>query len=296
MRICVIFNPTANGEKARRFRRHLDAIGREATLKQTRQPNHASALAAEAVREGFDTIVAAGGDGTLNEVLNGLARESNGCERARLGLLPLGTVNVFAREMGLPLKVSPAWETIRRGRETRVDLVRAESAGPQGTEVRYFSQLGGAGLDARAIELVSWDAKKKFGPLAYVLAGLKALREQPTRITVNAGAETATGELVLLGNGRFYGGNFRVFPDADPRDGLLDVCVFPRAGWRTLFRCGPRLVTAFTLPPKAVRRLRAASVTLSSSPSVPFEVDGELAGHLPATFTVERQKLRVVTV
>lgn len=294
MRTCVIFNPTAKGDKARRFRRHLDEIGREAALKQTRGPNHASALAAEAVREGFDLIVAAGGDGTLNEVLNGIAHEPDGCERACLGVLPLGTVNVFARELCIPLRVDAAWETIRCGRELRIDLPHVEFAGAQGKGLRYFSQLAGAGLDARAIELVDWGTKKSIGVGAYVIAGLKALLQRPPSIAVRADGKEQTGELILLGNGRLYGGNFRVFPTADPCDGQLDVCVFPKARWSTLFWCGPRLLTMLTLPPKAVRRLRAESLTLTSSSRTPFEVDGEWVGHLPASFHVERQKLRVI--
>ena len=248
------------------------------------------------MREGFDTIVAAGGDGTLNEVLNGLAHEPDGCARARLAVLPLGTVNVFAREAAIPLRLGPAWELIRRGHETRIDLARVEFArdGGSGREIRYFCQMAGAGLDARAIELVDWSTKKKVGPIAYLLAGLRALRQKPAQITVRTAHEATTGELVLLGNGRLYGGNFRIFPEANPGDGFLEICVFPRARWSTLFWCAPRLLTSLTLPPNQVRRLRSSAFTLSSTATAPFEVDGELAGHLPATFALERQKLRVV--
>jgi YegS/Rv2252/BmrU family lipid kinase len=294
VRICVIFNPTAKGDKARHFRQRLDRIAREAALKLTQQPNHASDLAAEAVREGFEVIVAAGGDGTVNEVLNGLAQEPRGCERARLAVLPLGTMNVFARELGIPLNLDAAWETIRRGRETRIDLARAEFGGEGGRQVRYFCQMGGAGLDARAIELVDWGTKKKVGPVAYVLAGLRAVAETPPKITVTAGTEQATGELVLLGNGRLYGGPFRIFPGANPRDGLLEICLFPKARWTTVLWCGSRLLTLLTLPPGAVRRLRAQTLTLTAASPVPFELDGEWAGRLPATFHVEPEALRVI--
>src|SRR5436309_14567343 len=101
MRACVIFNPAARGEKAKRFRRHLDEIGKETSLKMTSAPGDGRRLSAEAIREGFDTIVAAGGDGTLNEVLNGMGDAPEGFKAARLGVLPLGTVNVFARELGI---------------------------------------------------------------------------------------------------------------------------------------------------------------------------------------------------
>ena len=221
-RACVIFNPAAKGDKARRFRRCLEAIGAECVLKATTAPGDARRLAAEAISEGFDSIIAAGGDGTLNEVVNGFGDAPDGFERACLGVLPLGTVNVFARELGIPTRPEPAWEVIRQRREARVDLPCVEFSGQGGRERRYFVQLAGAGLDARAIELVNWPLKKKIGPLAYVVAGLKALLEKPASITVSAGVPAATGQLVLIGNGRLYGGHFNIFRGA--------ICA--TAGWR----------------------------------------------------------------
>src|SRR5437879_10309450 len=102
MKPCVIFNPAARGEKARRFRERLAALSAECALKPTYAPGGGRALAAEAMREGFEIIVAAGGDGTVNEVLNGIGDEPDGFARARLGGLPLGTITVFARELKLP--------------------------------------------------------------------------------------------------------------------------------------------------------------------------------------------------
>ena len=122
MRICVIFNPAARGNKARHFRRHLDEIGGQCAFKATAAPGDARRLAAEAIADGFDLIVAAGGDGTVNEVLNGIGDAPNGFERARLGVLPLGTVNVFARELKIPLRLERAWKILRRGREMKIDL------------------------------------------------------------------------------------------------------------------------------------------------------------------------------
>ncbi len=292
MRACVIFNPTARGEKAKRFRRHLDEIASQCALKLTAAPGDARRVAAEAVREGYEIIVAAGGDGTLNEVLNGLGDAPAGFERARLGVLPLGTVNVFARELAIPRRLDLAWKTICRGRETRINLPCVQYGPNQ--ERRYFAQLAGAGLDARAIELVQWTLKKKIGPLAYVLAGLDALRATPSTIIADGGGNSVTGELVLIGNGRLYGGPYRVFPKADLRDGLLDVCVFPRARWLTLARCGPPLLLGRTLPPAAVRVFQAEAVNLSSPSPTPIEVDGELLGRLPAAFSLERSRLRVI--
>ena len=189
MRACVIFNPTAKGDKARHFRRQLDAVVPAATLLLTSGPGDAERLAAQAAREGYDTIVAAGGDGTLNEVVNGLAQEPGALEGVRLGVLPLGSVNVFARELGLPLQFAGGWQTILQGRETRVDLARAEWGRAEDRRVRYCCQLGGAGLDARAIELMDWSLKKRIGSLAYILAGSKRWENRRRRswLVVRAG-------------------------------------------------------------------------------------------------------------
>ena len=291
---CVIFNPAARGNKARRFRHQLDAIGSQCALKATTAPGDARRLAAEAVGEEFDLIVAAGGDGTVNEVLNGLGDAPDGFSRARFGVLPLGTVNVFARELGIPLRIERAWGVLQRGREARIDLPRAEFSANGARQRQYFAQLAGAGMDARAIELVDWGLKKKIGPLAYFIAGLKALREQKPKIIVHAEGREVRGELVLIGNGRFYAGSFGVFPAADLRDGLLEVCVFPRINWWTTFRCVPSLLTRRRLPKTAVQRVRAAAFELTSESAAAFELDGEWAGRLPATFSVEREKLRVM--
>src|SRR5438477_10710155 len=102
MKTCVIFNPAARGEKANRFREHLGALSAQCALKPTYAAGAGRALASEAVREGFELIVAAGGDGTVNEVVNGIGDEPNGFANVRLGVLPLGTINVFAKELGMP--------------------------------------------------------------------------------------------------------------------------------------------------------------------------------------------------
>ncbi len=294
MRACVIFNPAAKGQKADRFRRCLDRIRTECVLKTTGAPGDARRLAAEAVQEGFDTLIAAGGDGTFNEVLNGLGDAPDGFARARLRILPLGTVNVFARELGFPLQPEAAWEVLRHAQETRIDLAWADYGATGDVKRQYFAQMAGAGLDARAIALVNWPLKKKIGPLAYVISGLRALLDQPAEIAVSAEGKTFTGQLVLIGNGRFYGGSFRFFPQADMRDGLLELCVFPRANWLTLLWCGPWLLLARRLPHGAVNRMRAGSFRLSSTGPAQFEVEGELIGNLPATFSLKRAGLRVL--
>ena len=308
MRKCVIFNPAARGEKSRRFRTHLDEIGKEATLKLTAAPGDARKLAEQAVEEGFEIVVAAGGDGTLNEVLNGIGDAPKGFDRAALAVLPLGTVNVFAREVGISAKFEEAWHVIEQENETRIDLPSVEYealTAPNGNgspganasvrQRRYFAQLAGAGLDARAIELVKWQVKKMVGPLAYVFAGFHAMISPPSRITISGGAkQTSTAGLVMIGNGRLYGGQFNLFPGADLRDGLLEVCLLPRVTWFTLARCSPPLLLSGKLPGSVCELFQSREFTLSADTPTPVQADGELIGRLPATFRIERAGLRVI--
>ena len=295
MRACVIINPAAKGQKAGRVRHCLAAIATECELKRTEAPGDARRLAAEAIAEGFETIIAAGGDGTLNEVLNGLGDVPDGFERARLGVLPLGTINVFARELGLPLNPEATWPILQRGHERRVDLASIATGAPDHPVRTYFAQLAGAGLDARAIQLVDWPLKRKIGPLAYIVSGLKAMTEPQTRLTVADGTHTTHGELILIGNGSRYGGPFQIFPGAEVADGWLHVCVFPQANWRTLVRCGLALLLTRQLPRRGVVRLRTKSFTLIGPTNRHFEVDGELGSPLPARFIVQPAGLRVLS-
>ncbi len=295
MRACIIFNPAARGDRAARFHALLEKFRQRSELRATAGPGDARRLAAAAVAEGFELIVAAGGDGTLNEVVNGIGDAPDGFAQVRLGILPLGTVNVFALELGIPLGLESAWAVVQEGREITVDLGQATFSGATGPEQRYFVQMAGAGLDAGAIERVSWPLKRKVGPLAYVWAGLGALCEAQPVIEARGGAAAADGQLVLVGNGRLYGGRFELFPDADLRDGQLEVCVFPRADALALVRCGLPLLLEGRVPERAVKRFRTREVHLdcTQNPKPGFELDGEWAGRLPATLTVEPCRLRV---
>jgi diacylglycerol kinase family enzyme len=208
MKTCVIFNPVARGDKARYFQSHLNEVAHDAILKATSRAGDARRLSADAVREGFETIVAAGGDGTLNEVLNGIA-DADGFGRVCLGVLPMGTTNVFAKELRLPTDFQAVWPIIKRGNKTRIDIPWADYGIEGKTQRRHFAQVAGAGLDSRAVELVDWNLKKRIGYLAYVFAALRALRGPLPMIEASNGRETVSGQLILIGNGKFYGGAFR---------------------------------------------------------------------------------------
>ena len=268
-------------------------MAQQSVFKATTAPGDAQRFAAEAVMDGFNLVVAAGGDGTVNEVLNGIA-DAEGFGRVALGVLPLGTVNVFARELRIPLRLESAWAVLRQGRETKIDLGRVGFQKDGQPARRYFVQLAGAGLDARAVELVSWKLKTHSGPFAYIVAGFQALAETQPRITVFAEGKKLVGQMVLLGNGKYYGGPISIFPGATLSDGRLDACVIPNVTLGAFARLAPGLLLRRRLAEKQVLRISARSLELTSETKTAFELDGEWVGHLPASFSMEPGKLRVV--
>ena len=149
---------------------------------------------------------------------------------------------MFARELGFPRHPDRGLEVLNEGKTTSIDLGRAEYTVAGEPRQRFFVQLAGAGLDSRAIELVDWELKKKLGALAYVVAGCKALSE-PQPVIVAQGSNSVSGELVLIGNGRFYGGSLAVFPAASLQDGLLSVCILPKVTLPRLLAALPGILT-----------------------------------------------------
>jgi diacylglycerol kinase (ATP) len=278
LRILVIFNPSARGEKSQRLRQFLESKkSNRVTLAPTQSAGDATRLAAAA--GDHDVVVAAGGDGTVNEVINGL----NG---AALGILPLGTVNVFAHELDIPRRLPAAWELIEAGRTRAIDLPCAEAGGKR----RYFCQLAGVGFDAQAVRAASWELKKKVGPLSYVWAGLQTLGDHHAPVEIQP--QNIAGAAVLIGNGQFYGGRFRMFPQARLDDGLLDVCVFKKAGLLDWLRYIPAIWSGAHTKFRDVEYFQASEVSCHAS--VPFELDGEDAGDAPVRFWVKPRALRVI--
>jgi YegS/Rv2252/BmrU family lipid kinase len=284
----VIFNPAARGEKSQRLRRFLESkAGPTVTLAPTQHAGDATRLAAGGVAAGHEVIVAAGGDGTINEVVNGLAGK-----KTTLGVMPLGTANVFARELGLPLNLKKAWATLERGATRAVDLGVAEMGGKR----RWFIQLGGVGLDARAVRMTSWELKKRVGPLSYVWAGLEALRHRasPVEVVGADGKLLAAGAAVLVGNGRLYGGPLCLFPKARLDDGLLDVCVFEQAGHFNAMRHALGVLCGMHTRWSGVRYFQASRFVCRAASPAPVQLDGEDAGDAPVEFGAEPKALKVI--
>jgi YegS/Rv2252/BmrU family lipid kinase len=287
---CVIFNPVACGERARWRLHRLRGLAGGATFLPTLEAGHATELAEQAARDGFATVVAAGGDGTINEVVNGLMRVPAET-RPRLGIAPMGTANVYARELGLPLSVDAAWRVIAAGRERRVDVGVAQAGD---SKRRHFAAVAGAGFDAMAIASLDLRLKKRINWIAYVISGFRTVARGLPRMTVTADGRRCEGCFVFIGNSRLYGGPYRMFPEARLDDGMLEVCVFEGGRVADVLRYLPRVLTASHPKLSDAHYFKARQVRVESTQPTPTELDGELWGNCPAEFSVEPGALRVL--
>ena len=267
----------------RDWQERVESIARGCPIRVTSHPGEAEALARHAVEEGFARIVAAGGDGTVNHVANGLAGSD-----AALGLLPLGTVNVFAMELGLPLNdLELCWDIIKRGNMRRVDLPSANG--------KYFVQLGGVGLDAQVVKETSLAFKRSFGPLSYLISAAQIAARQPPKLLIESdNAPVSEGSFVLIGNGRLYGGPFPFFKHAVTDDGLLDVVVFKRLGFLEIIKYLQDVVFSSDIRVPEVEYFQTRGLRVTSEQDVPLELDGELAGNCPVDFQIQKKALRVL--
>ncbi len=278
--ICIIANPAARGVKARL--QSLHRLTRNVVIKTTKGPGDAEAQTERAIEQGYTTIVAAGGDGTINEVVNGI-----GSSHVALGILPMGTVNVFALEMGIPFNLLAAWKVIRAQKIRAIDLASANG--------HLFVQMAGVGADAQVVERNSRHIKHVLGPLSYLLTATQVAAQKPPRLRVFCdGMPTIEGSFVLVGNGRFYGGPFSLFSEADIQDGLLDVCVFRSMNYLAMARYFRGLVFGSLTRFSDVQYFKTQHLVVKADRHVPMEADGELAGHAPVEFMVRRRKLRVL--
>ena len=280
----IILNPTAGDpEKLRDWQESVESIALGCPIRVTSHPGEAEALARRAVEEGFARVVAAGGDGTVNHVANALVGSN-----AALGLLPLGTVNVFAMELGLPLNsLELCWDIIKGTNVRLVDLPSANG--------KRFVQLAGVGLDAQVVKETSLAFKRSFGPLSYLISAAQIAARQPPRLFIESNnAPVDEGSFVLIGNGRLYGGPFPFFKHAVLDDGLLDVVLFKRLGYLEIIKYLQDVVFSSDIRVPEIEYFQTQRLRITSEQDVPVEVDGELAGNCPVDFEMQSKALRVL--
>jgi diacylglycerol kinase (ATP) len=290
----LIFNPTAGRARGvrsgalERARKVLARQGIESELAATDGPGSAPGMARQAVRDQRQMVIVCGGDGTLNEVVNGLAGSS-----VPLALLPAGTANVFAKELGLPWNIERAASLIGGSRFRRISLghVKAEEGEKDG---RYFLSLAGAGPDGAIVRAVNQGLKDSTGTVAYWIEGFRQLASYGfPRFRVKFENETAEGTLIIAGRTKHYGGPVKITTRADlyGNDFELMVCT-TNSRWKYLSYM-PLLLSGGLRHVRDIRFVRATEMRCEPIDAEPIwvQVDGEAAGRLPAEFRIVRDAL-----
>jgi diacylglycerol kinase (ATP) len=302
--LTLIFNPAAGRGQARRCHASLQnslaqkaqAYGTRCQLLETTSPGEATFLAAQAAKEGCDLIVAAGGDGTLGEVVNGLAQSNY---TSVLGILPFGTGNDFARCLGIGTDWQKALNVLFEGTTRRVDVGHAlfEDTGAR----HLFINVAGCGFDALVAQHVNdfrfhrlWRHVR--GVPAYLSAvGQELLKLRAVDLSLECDGQVIQQRAMLcaVANATSYGGGMLVAPDARFDDGEFDICLIKEAGQMEFLRAFPRVFKGTHTSHSKVQMLRGREISLRSEPPLPVLIDGEVRGKTPVRFWLEPRILKV---
>ena len=290
----LISNPKAGRGGARRaleierFRQALKARGVEIEVLNTTAPGDATRFAAEAALNGAETIIVSGGDGTINEALQGLVGKE-----ARLGIWPRGTANVLAREIAMPIQLEKAAEVIARGKTLRIYPGCATME--ETNERRYFFLMAGIGLDASIVERVRPALKRRIGKAAFWYSGLEHLANwQPKPFEIEIEDKIFPATFAAVGKGSLYGGDLHITPHARLEQPEFEICIINSASRLSYLKLLSRAmrgggVANETEQVRLVRATRARALG-----RVAVQIDGELVGQPPMTFEVVREPIELI--
>jgi diacylglycerol kinase (ATP) len=284
----LIYNPAARrvsrgqSDLLHMIRQRLGDYGFSLQLLVTEQSHHAILLAKKALEDEPDLIIVAGGDGTVNEVITGMAGT-----RVPLLVLPGGTANVLAKEIGLPHDLLQSIDLLKTGTVRRIALGKAGE--------RYFALMAGIGVDASIVAAVSPRLKQKFGQGAFWIAGLRQFCLYPFPAFEIATEESLhRGTFAVIARARSYGGPFSIASRADLFSDKFDICIYQsKSRWRYLSYLFFTALGRHVFIPD-IQYLSAERVEARGNPGVWFQVDGELVGRLPQRFTIEKDALSLI--
>jgi diacylglycerol kinase (ATP) len=309
--VLIVFNPNAGQativraaleQAADLWRQH----GWQVTLQPTNAPGHATEIARTAATKGYHIVAACGGDGTVNEVINGLVNTPTA-----LAVLPAGTVNIWAREMGLSMDVQRAAAATLLAEWRQIDVGRARSMFPptrrlsrkrmaRSKEVlldRYFLLMAGVGFDAAVTAGINLQEKKLFGAIAYVKQAIQiGWNYRGSQVALRIDGKKLRGRFLMavVGNSQLYGGVIKFTPNALLNDGLLDICVIQG---RSMLKAPLRLLSIFSRSHHRDSRIKyyqAQQIQFLSRKPIPVQVDGDYLGTTPMVFEVVPKGLWVL--
>ncbi|CAH0120553.1 MULTISPECIES: diacylglycerol kinase [unclassified Paenibacillus] len=285
-----IYNPTSGREEIKRrladILQRLDMAGIETSCFATMGEGDATRAAADAVDRGFDLILAGGGDGTLYEVINGMAEREN---RPPLGIFPLGTTNDFARALGIPRHWSDACDLIIRQETRAIDLGKAND--------KYFINIAGGGSLTELTYEVPSKLKTMIGQLAYYMKGLEKMTHlRPFELKVRAAGVGEFEEefmIFLIANTNSVGGFERLAPEARVDDGMFDVLMLKKCNLAEFIRIAGMALRGEHFSDPNLLYFQTNRLEVSTPGHVQLNLDGEMGGTLPCTFTMLPSHIRI---
>lgn len=289
----VIVNPTAGGGRASRSVAWLSerlVDWPNAKLEVTRRRGDAEALAADAIRLGHDRVIAVGGDGTVQEIVNGLLAPS---DPAELGILPVGSGNDLARSLQVPRHRVDAWMTAIGDRTRQIDAALATNGREQS---RWFVSAGGIGFDAQVAAAMERRSRWQTGRTGYLLTTLRELLRFTNRsVTLTIDGVTTSEDVLLIAiaNGAYYGGGMRIAPAAAVDDGLLDLCIVGNLSRVAAVGQLANLYRGTHVGHPSVSIRSGSEIVIEGDAHTRTHLDGEPFGTLPLRVSVRRGALRV---
>ncbi|MGD0581929.1 MAG: diacylglycerol kinase family protein [Bacteroidales bacterium] len=299
----VIVNPNAGSRKGQKDWKRISELFRREEIPIetafTERKCHAIELTRKAIGEGFRKIIVVGGDGTLNETVNGIFTQDDcGTSDITLGLIPVGTGNDWGKMFGIPLVYEGAVKVIREGKTLLHDVGLITYHIGDEMKKRYFLNIAGLGFEALVVRKTNIQKDKGRSNRAIyfynLLASLVSYRKTPAQITVDGTTTSAKVFSINVGNGRYCGGGMRQTPEALPDDGLLDVTVIREMGRLEIIRNLKLLYDGTILSHPKVDGYRTKKINISTESLLFAEADGELLGHTPAEFTIIPASLYIV--
>jgi diacylglycerol kinase (ATP) len=296
----LIVNPVAGGGTVGkhwpRIRRILEAEGLEFEASLSEGKGHAAELARQALNGGYKTVVALGGDGTVNEVINGLMAE--GDNEVTLGIIPGEKGNDLARTLGIPFDYAAACRKLLAGKAVPLDLGRITYAHHGGEGRHYFINAAGLGFDAEVVRRVTPRLRALSNPTVRYLSGLfltlASYKNREARIAIEGEELRERVFSIVVCNGRYFGGGMEIAPQAEPDDGLFDVVVIGDfARWEILANLS-RVYRGTHLSHPKVKLFRAKEVKVEAQEPMLLQADGELVGATPATFELIPRAIKVL--
>lgn len=294
MKICVIVNPASGRGRGKQviplIEKTLQDSILDFNLLQSEQPLHAIDLAESAARDGYDIILAAGGDGTVNEVLNGLMRaHMDGYHSTALGVISVGTGNDFAESMGLSKDLQQNIQAIKENKRRVIDIGILKGCDfPEG---RYFGNCVGIGFDA-AGTILAGKLRWVRGTLAYLISAVGTIffyYKAPTlQIDLDAESITIPSLLVSVMNGKRIGGAFWTAPEAISDDGEFDLCIAEEVSRPRMFTLIPHFLKGTQASQPEIQMKQARSVKISAlKGTMPVHIDGEIIGETCNELSIE---------